>query len=45
MRAILPHVDEFRPVHNLESLDKLVLALTRPGPRRLEAAAAWREAG
>ena len=20
MRAILPHVDEFRPVHNLESL-------------------------
>ena len=45
MRAILPHVDEFRPVHNLESLDKLVSALTRPGPRRLEAAAAWREAG
>ena len=45
MRAILPHVDEFRPVHNLESLDELVTALTRPGPRRLEAAAAWREAG
>jgi uncharacterized protein len=45
MRAILPHVDEFRPVHNLESLDELVKALTRPGPRRLEAAAAWREAG
>ncbi|HYM02452.1 MAG TPA: VWA domain-containing protein [Stellaceae bacterium] len=45
MRAILPHVDEFRPVHNLESLDELVTALSRPGPRRLEAAAAWREAG
>jgi hypothetical protein len=45
MRAILPHIDEFRPVHNLESLDELVTALSRPGPRRLEAAAAWREAG
>jgi uncharacterized protein with von Willebrand factor type A (vWA) domain len=45
MRAILPHVDEFRPVHNLASLDELVKALVRPGPRRLEAAAAWREAG
>jgi uncharacterized protein len=45
MRAILPHVDEFRPVHNLESLEALVDALSRPGPRRLEAAAAWRQAG
>ncbi len=45
MRAILPHVDEFRPVHNLESLGELATALSRPGPRRLEAAAAWREAG
>ncbi len=45
MRAILPHVDEFRPVHNLASLDELVAALSRAGPRRLEAAAAWREAG
>ena len=45
MRALLPHVDEFRPVHNLESLAELVTALSRPGPRRLEAAAAWREAG
>jgi uncharacterized protein len=44
MRAILPHVDEFRPVHNLESLEELVDVLSRPGPRRLEAAAAWREA-
>ncbi len=45
MRAILPHVDEFRPIHNLESLGELVAALSRPGPRRLEAAAAWRETG
>ena len=34
MRAILPHVDEFRSVHNLESLAELVAALSRPGPRR-----------
>jgi uncharacterized protein with von Willebrand factor type A (vWA) domain len=45
MRAILPHVDEFRPVHNLDSLDELVKALSRPGTRRLEAASAWKEAG
>jgi uncharacterized protein with von Willebrand factor type A (vWA) domain len=45
MRAILPHVDEFRPVHNLESLDELVEALGKPAPRRLEAAAAWRQTG
>ena len=42
MRAILPHVDEFRPVHNLESLQDLTRALERPGFRRLEAAAQWR---
>jgi len=45
MRAILPYVDEFRPVHNLESLGELVRALSRPAPRRLDAAAAWRERG
>jgi hypothetical protein len=43
MRAILPHVDEFRPVHSLESLEALVEALSRPAPRRLEAAASWRD--
>jgi len=43
MRAILPHVDEFRPVHNLESLAELVETLSQPAPRRLDAAAAWRE--
>ena len=41
VRALLPHVDEFRPVHNLESLEALASALAKPAPRRLEAAAAW----
>lgn len=27
IRAMLPHVDEFRPVHNLESMESLVAAL------------------
>jgi uncharacterized protein len=31
VRALLPHVDEFRPVHNLESLEQLAAAL---GPGR-----------
>src|SRR6202163_2259756 len=39
MRAMLPHVDEFRPVHNLESLENLVNVLRGPAPRRLGAAA------
>lgn len=34
IRALLPHVDDFRPVHNLESLEQLAAALARPGPRR-----------
>jgi uncharacterized protein with von Willebrand factor type A (vWA) domain len=42
MKAILPHVDEFRPVHNLDSLEALTQALSRPALRRLEAAAQWR---
>jgi len=42
MKAILPHVDEFRPVHNLASLSSLIEALSRPAGRRLEAAAEWR---
>jgi uncharacterized protein len=42
MKAILPHVDEFRPVHNLDSLEDLTRALSRPAFRRLEAAAQWR---
>ena len=41
MRAILPHVDDFRTVHNLESLTQLALALGRAGARREEAVSRW----
>ncbi len=34
IRAMLPHVDEFRPVHNLASLRTLVDLLSRPAPSR-----------
>jgi hypothetical protein len=34
IRAMLPHVDEFRPVHNLASLRALVDLLSRPMPPR-----------
>jgi uncharacterized protein with von Willebrand factor type A (vWA) domain len=34
IRAILPHVDDFRPVHNLTSLRALVDLLSHPSPRR-----------
>lgn len=34
IRAMLPHVDEFRPVHNLASLRALVGLLSRPMPSR-----------
>ncbi|MBX6322051.1 MAG: VWA domain-containing protein [Rhodospirillaceae bacterium] len=40
-RAILPHVDEFRPVHNLESMADLTRVLGRPLPRRLEGETRW----
>ena len=33
IQAILPHVDDFRPVHNLRSLAELTVALTRPPAR------------
>jgi uncharacterized protein with von Willebrand factor type A (vWA) domain len=33
IRAILPHVDDFLPVHNLASLTALATALSRPEPR------------
>lgn len=32
VKAILPHVDEFRPVHNLQSLEELAEALAWPAP-------------
>ena len=38
IRAMLPHVDEFRPVHNLQSLRALVAALSGPQPVRRMAA-------
>jgi uncharacterized protein with von Willebrand factor type A (vWA) domain len=41
MKAILPHVDDFRSIHNLDSLTDLVAALNRPGPRRPERATQW----
>jgi uncharacterized protein with von Willebrand factor type A (vWA) domain len=34
IRAMLPHVDEFRPVHNLASLRELVAALSSRHPGR-----------
>jgi hypothetical protein len=34
IRAMLPHVDEFRPVHNLASLKALVALLSHPAPPR-----------
>ncbi len=33
IRTMLPHVDEFRPIHNLESMAALVAALRRGGDR------------
>jgi len=36
IRAMLPHVDEFRPVHSLEALTDLCGALTRPAEREFE---------
>ena len=35
IRAILPHVDEFRSVHNLESVAELATTLARPATRRV----------
>ena len=35
VRAMLPHVDDFRPVHNLDSLAELMTALQSP-PRRMD---------
>jgi hypothetical protein len=41
MKAMMPYVDEFRPVHNLESLATLIEVLSAPTTRRGTAAAAW----
>jgi len=41
VRAMLPHVDLFLPVHNLQSLVELAHALSRPPARKMEASA-WK---
>ncbi|MDJ0942002.1 MAG: VWA domain-containing protein [Kiloniellales bacterium] len=40
-RAIMPHVDEFRPVYNLDSLAELAEVLSRPITRREEGVSEW----
>ena len=32
IKMMLPHVDEFRPVHNLSSIEGLIMALSSPPP-------------
>jgi uncharacterized protein with von Willebrand factor type A (vWA) domain len=44
-KVIMPHVDDFRTVHNLDSLSQLTAVLSRPVTRRQEAASEWLEAG
>ncbi len=41
MRAMMPYVDEFRPVHNLESLEVLIRVLSEPIARRGTAVQGW----
>ena len=41
MRAILPHVDDFRSVHNLSSLEELAAALSQIGARHQEGVSQW----
>ena len=36
VRAMLPHVDRFLPVHNLKSLIDLAHAISQPAPRHVE---------
>src|SRR3954454_15796703 len=40
MKAMLPYVDEFRPVHNLESLDTLISVISEAAQRQSAAAIA-----
>jgi uncharacterized protein with von Willebrand factor type A (vWA) domain len=42
IRAILPHVDEFRSIHNLDSMRDLTRVLSAETPRNLESMARWR---
>jgi uncharacterized protein with von Willebrand factor type A (vWA) domain len=41
MRAMLPHVDDLRAVHNLESLEQLAEVVSRPARRRTEGVTHW----
>ena len=41
IQAILPSVDEFRPVHNLQSLSELIEALSRQAGPRKEGVQEW----
>jgi hypothetical protein len=41
MRAILPHVDDFRSVHNLSSLEELADVLSQAGTRHQEGVSQW----
>lgn len=43
IRAIMPHVDEFRTAHNLDSLSDVVAALNEKGAGRYKDMAKWRE--
>ncbi|MFQ5774424.1 MAG: VWA domain-containing protein [Kiloniellaceae bacterium] len=43
-QVIMPHVDDFRTVHNLESLAELTGVLSRPVARRQEGVSEWLEA-
>jgi uncharacterized protein with von Willebrand factor type A (vWA) domain len=45
MKAMLPYVDEFRPVHNLESLETLVDVIGRAAQRHSAAAMAQEKYG
>jgi uncharacterized protein with von Willebrand factor type A (vWA) domain len=38
IKMMLPHVDEFRPVHNLTSIEGLIAALSRPLPPQRDGA-------
>ena len=41
MRAILPHVDDFRSAHNLSSLEELADVLSQAGARHQEGVSQW----
>ncbi len=41
-KALIPHVDDFRTVHNLQSLSDLSQVLSRPAMRREEGMTTWR---